>query len=1265
MAVLVALLSAAYVAVRYKTSKDQREPPLKDGQSSEEVSLAYLAHQEATLGPEHPDVATSLDNLAILYHSEGKYALAEPMYQRALKIWEMTFGPNHPDVATSLNNLASLYEDQGLYVRAEPLYENALKSWETASGPNHPDVATALNNLALLYQVQGKYARAEPLYERALKIREEAFGSSHPDIATSLNNLASLYEDQGLYARAEPLYQRALRIREAVLGPSHPVVATALNNLACLYKSQGLYARAEPLYKRSLKIREEGLGQDHPDVATSLNNLASLYEDQGLYARAEPLYEHALAIWEAAFGQHHPDVATSLNNLALLNQVQGKYVQAEPLYKRALEIREEALGPNHLDVATSLNNLASLYEDQGLYARSELLYERALRIQEAGLGPNHPDVATSLNNLALLHQARGFYSRAEPLHRRALGIQEAALGESHPDLAASLNNLALLYQAQGLYSRAEPLHERALMIQESAFGKNHSDVATSLNNLAGLYQAQGFHARAEPLYERALAIWNPAFGPNHPAIASSLSNLALLYKSQGLYTRAEPLYARALEIRAAAFGRQHPDVAASLNSLAILYQAQGKYARAESLYEHALRIQEAVLGKSHPDVANTLNNFALLFKVQGLYARAEPLYKRALGIQETALGQSHPDVASLLNNLGTLRLAQQSLPEALPLFARAFTISEEHLRQEVFGFSEARLASVLHTLREDEEFLYTLVSAHPEDVRVRHLALSAALLRKGRSIEEISVTSRTTFRGLGQADREAFGHLRALRTQLATLSLAGPGLLSPTDYQQRLKELSVQGDALEADLARRSAPLRVLSALPPPEEVIARVAATLPGDGALVEFITYRDSPLVPTSGSSPSRSPGELRYLVLLLFADGSTHALDLGLAEPIDMASLRLHDALAKAKVSYQPAAQALYARTLHRFVPMLGKVRHLFLSPDGQLALVPFAALHDGSRFLVDRFDITYLTSGRDLLPRSESISPARSVVVLADPEFGIPIEVPSPGARTADSREERSASLERFFSTLRADLTDPPWPPLPGTRKEAEAIQRMLPHAQLLLGTRATKQALLELETPGILHIATHGFFREDASTRPTSRGVKHFGAVGDGGPVPRLADPLLRSGLVLAGARSPASQLGASRLEDSLITASELAGLDLWGTQLVVLSACDTGRGDIKLGQGVYGLRRALMVAGAETVVASLWKINDGTTSELMEAYYRDLLSGQGRTSALRRAMQELRHKQPHPHFWAPFIALGLDAPLRGLGSVSPPTASQSVEAAAP
>jgi tetratricopeptide (TPR) repeat protein len=379
--------------------------------------------RERHLGPEHPEVATSLNDLAELYRTQGQYAQAGPLYQRALAIREKALGPEHPHVATSLNDLGELYHAQGQYAQARPLYQRALAIREKTLGPEHPHVATSLNDLAGLHYAQGRYAQAEALYQRALAILEKALGREHPHVAYSLSNLALLYYNQGQYTKAEPLYQQALEIAEQALGPEHPHVATSLNNLALLYSKQGRYAQAETLYQRALEIAEQALGPEHPDVAQTVNNLAGLCRAQGRYAQAEAFYQRALETLEKALGPEHPKMATGLNNLAELYRIQDRYTRAEALYQRALTILEKALAPEHPDVATGLNNLAVLYRGQGRHAQAEILYRRALAIREKALGPEHPLTATCLENYALLLRTTDRPEEAAPLEARALAIR--------------------------------------------------------------------------------------------------------------------------------------------------------------------------------------------------------------------------------------------------------------------------------------------------------------------------------------------------------------------------------------------------------------------------------------------------------------------------------------------------------------------------------------------------------------------------------------------------------------------------------------------------------------------------------------------------------------------------------------------------------------------------------------------------------------------------------------------------------------------------
>jgi len=310
------------------------------------------------------ELAQVLCKAADYLREHAQYEQAELLYQRALCIGEQTLGAEHPQVAQSLNGLAILYATQGNYGQAESLYQRALRIGEQALGAEHPQVARPIHNLALLYIDQGKYEQAEPLLQRALHIWERIWGPEHPLMAYPLNSLAYLYGELGKYEQAEPLLQRALHLREGALGAEHPQVIDPLNDLATLYLRQGMDNQAEALYQRALRIGEQTLGAEHPLVAQSLNGLAKLYTEQGKHEQAERLYQQALAIREQRLGQHHPETAQTLHDLAILRQKQGDPGEATSLAERALQIRSQSLGEAHPKTVSSRALYAQLVQEQ-------------------------------------------------------------------------------------------------------------------------------------------------------------------------------------------------------------------------------------------------------------------------------------------------------------------------------------------------------------------------------------------------------------------------------------------------------------------------------------------------------------------------------------------------------------------------------------------------------------------------------------------------------------------------------------------------------------------------------------------------------------------------------------------------------------------------------------------------------------------------------------------------------------------------------------
>ena len=419
-----------------------------------------LALTEKATGPDHPNVAVSLNNLASLLQDTNRLNEAESLVRRALAIAEASYGPDHPEVATNLSNLSSLLQETNSLSEAELLARRALAINEASLGPDHPNVATSLGNLAAILRAAGQPTEALTLMSRALAIDEASYGPNHSDVAISLNNLASLLQETNHFSEAEPLLRRALAITEASLGPNHPKVAIRLNNLAYLLQETNRVGEAEPLIRRALAIAEASLGPDHPSVATSLSNLAFLLQSNNRLDEAEPLLRRALSIDEASFGPDHPTVAVDLNNLASILQEGRRISEAEPLMRRALAISEASLGPNHPSVATTLNNLATILQVTGRLDEAELFIRRALSITELSFGPDHPSVAIRLNNLASILKDTNKIIESEPLMRRALAIDEASFGPDHPKVASRLNSLASLLQITNREEEARALIQK-------------------------------------------------------------------------------------------------------------------------------------------------------------------------------------------------------------------------------------------------------------------------------------------------------------------------------------------------------------------------------------------------------------------------------------------------------------------------------------------------------------------------------------------------------------------------------------------------------------------------------------------------------------------------------------------------------------------------------------------------------------------------------------------------------------------------------------
>jgi CHAT domain-containing protein len=529
------------------------------------------------------------------------------------------------------------------------------------------------------------------------------------------------------------------------------------------------------------------------------------------------------------------------------------------------------------------------------------------------------------------------------------------------------------------------------------------------------------------------------------------------------------------------------------------------------------------------------------------------------------------------------------------------------------------------------------VSVAPNDPSAADLAAQMILQRKGRVLDSVADSMTSLRRRLEPADRKLLNELNSTVAELAKADLQGPGPGTPEQYQAQLEALRGNKERLETEISRRSAGYYQRT----DAVTLAAVQKAIPSDSVLAEFAVYEPYDFQQAS----LKDYDAPRYVVYLIPAQGDVRWRDLGAAKEIDDQIDAYRLALRDPKRSdARQLARELDEKIMQPVRSMGAAGRHLIISPDGELNLLPFESLLDErGHYLIENYLISYVTAGRDLL-RMQVARPGKTEPeIFANPAFGEPATEETAASSPAKLGAAKAFAARRG-STSGQDIAGVYFAPLAGTAQEAHVLKSFFPDAKILSGERASKAELERVEAPTILHLATHGFFLENSADNAASKHTVGKGVSRSTDSTMKIENPLLRSGLALAGAN-----LGNRSDGNGILTALEASNLNLWGTKLVTLSACDTGVGQVEDGEGVFGLRRAFVIAGAETVVMSLWPISDAVTRDLMTSYYSGLKAGLGRGDALRQAQLAMLNRKGHEHpfYWASFIQVGEWANLDG------------------
>ena len=1090
----------------------------------------------------------------------------------------------------------------GRFEKAAYEFEQLLPLIEKAYGSNDTAYyAFYLNCAALSYENSNQYAKAEEHYLSLKGIYEQRSAVLCAGYVNAINRLAGLYTARGNFVDAEPLYIQALEINKKLSGEKSRNYFNGLNNIAQFYQRMGRFDKAETFYLQSIRVARNCFGERSPEYVIILNNISALYQKSGKPGNAEAGYLRALEIITDLFGENHPETVSVFNNLGAFNDDTGNYQQAEYYYVKALNIRKDLLGTEHPDYAVSANNLAQLYSKTGRYEKAEVLYLLALKINRKTFGEEHFNVAIALNNLGALYQNTGRYEQAESMFLESLKIRKKVLGEKHPDFATALNNTALFYNEIGNFGKAEPLYLQAEEVRREAMGENDPGYAVILNNMALFYSGLGMNEKAEALLQRSIDINKHVFGEEHPNYSVSLSNMALFCSNKGKYDKAEQFLLQAMKINKKVSGEMNLDYSTALNNLAGINQARGDYRKAEQNFRQAVTIIRKICGVNHPNYASTLNNLALLYMETGNNRKADQLYQQAL---ETYLFQIRQQFSFLSETE-----KEKYLARVLIFFSgyQNFILKQYHTNKDVSG------------------------KAYDMELSGKGLLLNADKQLR------ISVMN-----GSDSLTTSTYNLWMAIRA-----SLAKQYSLPLAQQKPDIKAMEAKAEELEKELTRlcmakeKPGGLRNIQWRDVQRELN-------PGEAA-VEFTHFRYY--------NGRRWTDSIMYAAIVLKKDDVQPAF-----VPL-FEGKQLDTVLFKAKIF----SETNYVNDLYRWSPKddprgYGKGRQLYgliweplekhlagvskvyFSTSGRLHQLSFAAIPCGdNELLSERHSLHQLTSTGQLTVQDQE-GQMKKILLFGGMDYNADFEK-THSITPQLNRQEENIGVLASPSPRGEDHRGSSFIYLDGTLDEVRKISAIAGtkgiNSEVLTGNKAIEESFKNLSGssgPEVIHIATHGFFFPYMKIDGTNTGLGTKTA-GNTQPFRFSDNPLMRSGLAFSGANHAwRGEDIPSDLDDGILTAYEVSNMSIPNTRLVVLSACETGLGEIKGSEGVYGLQRAFKMAGAEYILMSLWQIPDYQTSELMNHFYDEWFSGKPIGESLETARKFMKSKYPfQPFMWAAFV----------------------------
>jgi len=1119
--------------------------------------------------------------------------------------------------------------DSGDVAGAIGAQEAALLIVSEVFGTHHWFTVSANRDLGFIYRQLGAAEEAESYYTQALNTAEDLLGPEHPQTLEIQELVAELYAASGLVDEAGLIREMIVQTLEASLGATHQYTLSARYGQINGLEAAARYKEALVMIEALCVDVESDYGLFNEESLNCIDYLSRSQLNVQMLGAAERSYEMLVGRMAAIKPGIDDALLNAMSQLAEVYHQQGKYQQSAGLLSGIIQTALETRNQEAANTAKSY--LGRVFNTQGKLAQAQLVTEEVLDYGLKNWIDTPLNIYNTLLELGAIYQADGKLPDAEATYEEAYQGLLRDYGELHPSTLVAMNNLGLIYEKSGFYDDAEPLLKETLEKYLSTYGEENQNALRARNNLALLHESQGNFREAEPLYLRSLEVMTRLNGEDHTDTIAVKNNLAFLYMLMEDFEEAALLFYEVSQQWESSLGSEHQNTLKATNNLGRIYHKMNRLQEAEQLISQTLEVRQRVLGKEHLDSIRSMIDLGGVYLDEAKLSEADRLLTEALTRAEEILGTLHPYTFEALNALAKVKEAANQLVAALELRDKGFQRRSEFLDRMLWTTGENAREGYIRLHRPEFNDYISLLSKMDTPDRGQKI-IDASIQRKGLLLKVTSEIQQIATMSKDPKLKFIAAELEQTRKELAARTLSGPTAETKDNHIEVLYNLEQKVNELQGQLGRESVRFRTSIA----QVNAAALESVLAENNALVDFLVYEEDGEPKLVAGVAVREGDEVRYELVTYEDRAAIEDIIIEYRSIIQDDGADEDEQLEIGLLAYELVWQPIQE--------VIGDSEYVYLIPDGTLNILPFNALvTDEEEYLIQALDVHILTSARDLLPNEYRLADGQ-YVILAGPDYDSEDVVSEEELNLA--RGKRSSALQLGLRGAGTGLRGLNFAPLPGAEQEGRIIVDQVVEndvaRDVYFGRQAEEMVLANLsQPPRILHMATHGFFLEaDQNLRKRLLKLQRGADL----QVPPPGDnPLLRAGLAFAGVNSNAQFLGdIDTANDGVLTALEVLSLNLSGTRLVVLSACETGLGEIHEGEGVYGLRRSFQEAGVAEVISSLWEVSDAGTQALMTDFYDRLLSGQPAREALRDSQLALIESPEwgYPYVWSAFMIVG-------------------------